>query len=546
MAISTRTNDTNDDHATKIILDALSKNPAKVQALTSEKTQIFNGFEMKEETTQLSGAATTIQREDSINNHDEEFEDELDIGELRRVDNSSRELWNQEKELAWIKRVLPQLPEQDRIKVVKGLIQVAENGPVAWGMFSNGIITLSDIAAEGTTYHEAFHAVFNLMLNESEKSSLFNEARQIFGDKSLLELEEDMAEGFREYIVSQESRGLGRKILDFFKNLFAKATNWKYIKPSLTSYYRMINQGKYKSYTLAQSPVSRLREEQYTSEMQSIRDKAIADGTFMKAPNGNSTNLNERQWLQVRTKSFKNWFGDWINNPSEASKVVDENGEPLVVYHGSPNTFTKFDISRFSESSDIGFRGVGFYFGDRKTAEKYAKGTEPMSVFLNIRRPVDDMIKADTPYLQDMYRFVFGSNSKKELLDRMDYMIENADRYDLSRDEYIALKEEIDSNITDTIIKEVNKGDGVIVYKRSGALDEIVVNNSNQIKSAASNVGSFSTTNDDIRYRAIPNSSWVATDNETRQSLEAEGWTQEKFDSISQVERDQAVKCLGL
>jgi hypothetical protein len=46
-------------------------------------------------------------------------------------------------------------------------------------------------------------------------------------------------------------------------------------------------------------------------EMQAIRDEAIANGTYMKAPNGKSTNLNERQWLQVRTKAFKKWFGDW-------------------------------------------------------------------------------------------------------------------------------------------------------------------------------------------------------------------------------------------
>ncbi|MDR1562204.1 MAG: hypothetical protein LBS54_03825 [Dysgonamonadaceae bacterium] len=35
------------------------------------------------------------------------------------------------------------------------------------------------------------------------------------------------------------------------------------------------------------------------------------NSTFMKAPNGKDTNLNERQWLQVRTEAFKNWFGDW-------------------------------------------------------------------------------------------------------------------------------------------------------------------------------------------------------------------------------------------
>lgn len=42
-----------------------------------------------------------------------------------------------------------------------------------------------------------------------------------------------------------------------------------------------------------------------------IKEQAIADGTFMKAPNGQPTKLNERQWLQVRTSAFKNWFGDW-------------------------------------------------------------------------------------------------------------------------------------------------------------------------------------------------------------------------------------------
>lgn len=32
---------------------------------------------------------------------------------------------------------------------------------------------------------------------------------------------------------------------------------------------------------------------------------------WLKAPNGKPSNLNERQWVQVRTPSFKKWFGDW-------------------------------------------------------------------------------------------------------------------------------------------------------------------------------------------------------------------------------------------
>ena len=90
--------------------------------------------------------------------------------------------------------------------------------------------------------------------------------------------------------------------------------------------------------------------------MQAIKQKAIADGTFMKAPNGKPTNLTERQWLQVRTKAFKDWFGDWENDPANASKVVDENGEPLVVYHGAKyEKGNKFSIIIFSRKCFLAY-----------------------------------------------------------------------------------------------------------------------------------------------------------------------------------------------
>ncbi len=38
---------------------------------------------------------------------------------------------------------------------------------------------------------------------------------------------------------------------------------------------------------------------------------------------------------QVGTDEFKNWFGDWQNDPENASKVVNEDGTPKVVYHGT-------------------------------------------------------------------------------------------------------------------------------------------------------------------------------------------------------------------
>jgi hypothetical protein len=71
------------------------------------------------------------------------------------------------------------------------------------------------------------------------------------------------------------------------------------------------------------------------AEIDTILENAPRDeqGRLL-APNGKPSNLTERQYAQVRTKAFIDWFGDWINDPKNASKVVDENGEPMVVYHG--------------------------------------------------------------------------------------------------------------------------------------------------------------------------------------------------------------------
>ncbi len=62
-------------------------------------------------------------------------------------------------------------------------------------------------------------------------------------------------------------------------------------------------------------------------EIELVRAKHFGTPTWMKAPNGSSTNLSERQWLQVRTPSFKNWFGDW----EAASHQAVLNGAPVAV-----------------------------------------------------------------------------------------------------------------------------------------------------------------------------------------------------------------------
>lgn len=193
------------------------------------------------------------------------------------------------------------------------------------------------------------------------------------------------------------------------------------------------------------------RENSITEEMQSIKTKVQSDGTFMLAPNGEPTNLTERQWLQVRTEAFKEWFGDWENDPENASKVVDENGEPRVVYHQTSEQFTKFDLSMSRVQSDV----QGFFFSSG-TEDWSAMGDEKMAVFLNLRNPVDKPIV-------DQSKNYAGVVARENLL------------------------------------KAGN--DGAISFDEDESEEiEYLVISPSQIKSATDNVGAFDKENDDIRF----------------------------------------------
>jgi hypothetical protein len=88
-----------------------------------------------------------------------------------------------------------------------------------------------------------------------------------------------------------------------------------------------------------------------------------ADGGLI-APNGKPSNLTPEQYELVRTPAFKDWFGDWEKvetcQPYTYSKLegkqnnmlLDENGEPQVLYHGSFDYgFTIVDVHGSSEQS---------------------------------------------------------------------------------------------------------------------------------------------------------------------------------------------------
>ena len=260
--------------AKNTIKKLLEGNPRKLIEMSQESTILFNSNVVSTVTNNDStetpatinkattkGAQTAVAIEKAINQADEEFETTF---ELRQVDDLSRPVWSKDKELAWLNKVLPQLSENERVVVTNGLIRVAKTGALAWGQFSEGIITLSDIAAEGTVYHEAFHAVFHLLTEPALREELLKEARETYGDLSDMQLEEKMAEGFREYIMSKDTQSLGAKIINFFKELLAKVTNWNNLRPSLIQYYRDINGGQYSNVAYKVSSLQEMKNQKNT------------------------------------------------------------------------------------------------------------------------------------------------------------------------------------------------------------------------------------------------------------------------------------------
>lgn len=139
-----------------------------------------------------------------------------------------------------------------------------------------------------------------------------------------------------------------------------------------------------------QETLGGFNQQEVENQKAEVRKKYEGTDQWMKAPNGKPTKLTEDQWLTVRTEAFKTFFGDWENNPGNASKVVDENGEPLPVYHGTKRGLLDGKIEVFdgkgrpiwhAESKEY----AKLYFSSKKW---YERG-DVYDDFLNIRNPIN-------------------------------------------------------------------------------------------------------------------------------------------------------------
>ncbi|HBO2205242.1 TPA: PLxRFG domain-containing protein [Pseudomonas aeruginosa] len=159
---------------------------------------------------------------------------------------------------------------------------------------------------------------------------------------------------------------------------------------------------------------------------------------------------------QTLSDAFKRWFGD--------SKVVDAEGEPLVVYHGTTADFSAFSREFLGEGDGNADFGDGFYFTDRADAASgYAQGDggNVMPVYLNIQSPATNEVMMS-----------------REIQDVLDDGMGFADLAD-------ALAE---------------RGyDGIVFTHKSGGR-EFVVFSPEQVKSAVGNRGTFDASTPDILF----------------------------------------------
>ena len=119
---------------------------------------------------------------------------------------------------------------------------------------------------------------------------------------------------------------------------------------------------------------------------------------------GSDDAAKEYKELGTKAPAFKAWFGDWESDPANASKVVNDEGEPQethninekgkpqVVYHGTGGSFDEFKTGTKNAWSDA--LGIDTYFFSKgtSTASTYAsqfKDGKIIPAYLDIKNPLE-------------------------------------------------------------------------------------------------------------------------------------------------------------
>lgn len=240
----------------------------------------------------------------------------------------------------------------------------------------------------------------------------------------------------------------------------------------------------------------------------------------MPAPNGKKSNLNERQWAQVRTKAFKNWFGDWENDPENSSKVVDENGEPQVVdglflnLKESPLPKMKKAFLRAKELAEMGRKAEkdsGYQIDSSEFAyseegdaflEEYMRSSD------SVQSLCDCLLKGYTP--KPVVAFRYGEirdnqrsyNYRDNIFEKGVSVVGKVSEMNTKKSGYYDAFWGNGENYNIVIGYDIGErgADGEMLLTKANVIGK-AKDMARIVKSATENSGKFSNEEDDIRYR---------------------------------------------
>lgn len=187
--------------------------------------------------------------------------------------------------------------------------------------------------------------------------------------------------------------------------------------------------------------------------------------------------------------NFRRWFGN--------SKVVDEYGEPVSVYHGTADDFNAFSDAKIGKG-DPGFLGRGFYFADNPyVAETYSKlrpGPQErlIEAYLSLQNPFDWGAKGlgVRGFVQDEGRLPEAIHDEIVRRTGITGRVPLEDRPYAERDAALAVRELLESMGHDSVIATDDFSNKPIEY---------VAFKPTQIKSATGNRGTYDPEDPDIR-----------------------------------------------
>ena len=271
----------------------------------------------------------------------------------------------------------------------------------------------------------------------------------------------------------------------------------------------------------AKLPNNTVAQEQYFNDYVADlnnKTKAMADFRAGKLGVKNGKMQLAYDTPMTETDAFKNWFGN--------SKVVDENGNPLVVYHGTNADFDTFDNSvNQNKHRQVG-ADLGYFFTDNeKVARRFIPKKEVQENIVNYepfanKEEYDDFSKnimnnwqelkqnyGDDKFfeLRDAYSEIANNIYKQKNQDPQAYGLKevylNMQNPRYANGEIIGVGADREAFLLQA---KANGYDGAIINNAdtgAGIANEYVVFEPTQIKSV-NNQGTFDPTNPNI-YKSI-------------------------------------------